>query len=272
MATFRLVGSDDLDATQAQFAFAVVDSNTYLKFGLLNADNTDLLESIIAGGYVGFFVSNEEIGNARITADYDATDGVQVNGVPDALRIGSDYVIRWTQARPGRVVLTGDDATTPLDVTLVRKIEIDGLEEHTLVFEYNIGLGGRPGVEWGVKWYGSIADLESGTSELPGDITPTSVSITPPTLAEEEGLHFFHLSFTPRFEGDHYLAFVIDPLPDGQEPDMPILPYLVDVDGNWLVDADGYMLVSVSEEWNFLVDVDGYELVDTDGNRLVEVI
>lgn len=272
MATFRLVDSDGLDTTQAQFAFDVIDNNTYLKFGLLNADNTRLLESIIAGGRVGFFASDEEVGNVRIVSDYDADNGVEIDDVPTELEVGSDYVIRWTQARPGRSGEVEGDSSTPLDVTLIRKVEIDGLEEHTLVFEYNIGSSGRPGVEWGVKWYGSIAELESGTSELPRDITPTNVSITPPTLSEEEGLHFFHLSFTPLFEGDHYLAFVIDPLPDGQEPDMPILPYLVDVDGDWLVDADGYMLVSVSEEWNFLVDVDGYELVDTDGNRLVEII
>lgn len=167
-----------------------------------------------------------------------------------------------------------DDGVIPLDVTLVRKVPIDGLEEHDLTFKYNIGSGGRPGVEWGVKWFGSIASAEAGTPELSADRTPLNVSISPPTLAETEGLHFFHLIFTPQFEGDHYVAFVTDPLPDGQggEPDMPILPYLVDADGDWLVDADGMMLVSVAEEWRFLVDADGYSLRDADGNRLVEVI
>lgn len=167
-----------------------------------------------------------------------------------------------------------DDGIIPLDVTLIRKVRIDGLEEHNLTFEYNIGAGGRPGVEWGAVWFGSISDLEAGTPELPSDRTPLHVSITPPTLAESEGLHFFHLTFTPQFEGDHYIAFVVDPLPDGQrgEPDMPILPYLVDSDGDWLVDADGFILVSVAESWNFLVDADGYSLRDAEGNRLVEVI
>lgn len=167
----------------------------------------------------------------------------------------------------------GSDSV-PLDVTLVRRVQIDGLEEHNLTFEYNIGVGGRPGVEWGALWFGSISDLEAGTPELPRDRTPLNVSITPPDLAETEGLHFFHLSFTPQFEGDHYLAFELDPLPDGQrgEPDMPALPYLVDLDGFWLVDVEGNMLVSAAEEWRYLVDVDGYHLRDIEGNRLVEVI
>jgi len=166
------------------------------------------------------------------------------------------------------------DSSVPLDVTLVRKISIDGLEEHTLTFEYNIGVLGRPGVEWGALWFGSIADLEAGTPELGRDRTPRNVSITPPTLSEEEGLHFFHLVFTPQFEGDHYLAFELDPLPDGQqgEPDMPVLPYLVDSNGDWLVDSDGFMLVSRAESWTFLVDLDGYQLVDSEGTRVVEVI
>lgn len=164
--------------------------------------------------------------------------------------------------------------SVPLDVTLIRKVEIQGLEEHNLTFEYHIGASGRPGVEWGALWFGSIADLEAGTPELPADRTPLNVTITPPDLAETEGLHFFHLSFTPQFEGDHYLAFALDPLPDGQqgEPDMPTLPYLVDLDGYYLVDVDGNMLVSVAEEWRFLVDIDGYQLRDSEGNRLVEVI
>lgn len=166
------------------------------------------------------------------------------------------------------------DVSVPLDVTLIRKIQIDGLEEHNLTFEYNIGAGGRPGVEWGVLWYGSIADLEAGTPELPRDRTPLNVSITPPTLSEAEGLHFFHLAFTPQFEGDHFLAFVLDPLPDGQqgEPDMPVFPYLVDSDGDYLVDADGDMLVSAAEQVIFLTDADGYQLRDSEGNRIVEVI
>lgn len=163
---------------------------------------------------------------------------------------------------------------TPLDVTLIRKVQIDGLEEHNLTFEYNIGSSGRPGVEWGVLWFGSIADLEAGTPTLPADMTPLNVSITPPELSEEVGLHFFHLVFTPQFEGDHYLAFLLDPSTDGtpSEPDMPVLPYLVDADGYHLVDADESILVSPAESWNFLVDADGFELRDSEGNRLVEVI
>ncbi|MYB01989.1 MAG: hypothetical protein F4118_10040 [Acidimicrobiaceae bacterium] len=270
-----------LDASQKQFTFTQVEGNLYLQFGLLNEEQTRLYVSIIAGGFVGFFRDGKETAYAQIVADYDADNGVQIQSIPN-LRAGFEYQIKWTQARPGA---PGADADTdpvdivsdvPLDVTLIRKIQIDGLEEHNLTFEYNIGSSGRPGIEWGVLWYGSIADLEAGTPELPRDRTPLNVSITPPILSEAEGLHFFHLAFTPQFEGEHYLAFVLDPLPDGQrdepEPDMPVFPYLVDASGDWLVDADGNILVSAAEQVIFLTDEDGYELVDADGNRIAEVI
>jgi len=276
MATFRLVASGSLDTTQAEFVFEVIDGSPHLRFGLLSAENTRFLESVVAGGRVGFFENGREVGNARIIADYDATDGIQIDSMPSALSVGSDYEIRWTQARPGRDGTgDGDADEVPLDVTLVRKVQIDGLEEHTLTFEYNIGSQGRPGRDWGVKWYGSIADLEAGTPELDEAQTPENVSITPPELSETEGLHFFHLAFTPQFEGDHYVAFVLDPQ-DETEPEAPVRPtdglIVEDVDGYAVRDVDGFYLVQpVEESWTFLEDVEGYELVDVDGNRLVEV-
>lgn len=278
---FRLVALSDLDTTQAEFAFEESGGNTYLKLGLLSADNRRHFESVVAGGRVGFFESGIELSdsgapNARILADYDAENGIQVDRVPSALRVGSDYEIKWTQARPGAPAEGADEV--PLDVTLVRKIQIDGLEAHTLVFEYNIGSGGRPGQYWGPLWFGSIADLEAGTPELDSDQTPLNVSITPPELAETEGLHFFHLSFTPQFEGDHYLAFVLDPQddarPQGGEPERPIVGiYLVDTDDTAIVDADGnFVIQEVDEEWNYLEDADGYQIVDADGFRVVEIV
>jgi len=173
------------------------------------------------------------------------------------------------------------EAVVPLDVTYIRKVEIQGITdrngdpiEHDLPFEYNIGGLGRPGIEWGVKWFASIAALTAGTPVLSRDQTPQDVSINPPYLAETEGKHFFHLIFTPRFEGEHYVAFITDPIPDGQqgEPDASIRPYVVDVEGNHLIDADGVMLVSAAEQLSFLTDDDGYGLIDGYGNRLVEVI
>ncbi|MCY3739904.1 MAG: hypothetical protein OXH00_02670 [Candidatus Poribacteria bacterium] len=278
MATFRLVAIGDLDTTQAQFAFQVSGENTYLQFGLLDVDNRRHFESVISGGRVGFFeagsdLSDSEAPNARIVADYDVTNGVEIDEIPPTLSVGSDYQIKWSQARPGAPA--DGDGETLLDVTLIRKVEIQGLEEHTLSFEYNIGPNGRPGRYWGAKWFGSIADLESGTPELEEAQTPENVSITPPELAETEGLHFFHLAFTPQFEGDHYVAFVLDPQ-DETEPEAPVRPtdglIIEDVDGYAVRDVDGFYLVQVIEEsWAFLQDVDGYELVDVDGNRLVEV-
>ena len=277
MATFRLVASSDLDTAAAEFAFLVSGDRTYLQFGLLNADDRRLFASIIAGARVGFFQSNSEVANVRIVADYDALLGVQVGEVPSALSVGSDYQVKWTQARPGR---PGDgdgdgdgDGYVPLDVTLVRKIKIDGLEEHTLVFEYNIGSGGRPGRYWGAKWFGSIADLEAGTPELGATRTPRNVLIRPAELMPTEGLHFFHLSFTPRFEGDHYLAFVLDPDDETSDPVRPAVGmFIVDMNNDAVVDRNGNFVTSTSGEvWSYEVDSNGYNEVDIHGNRIVEI-
>lgn len=274
MATlFRLVASGNLDTTQAQFVFEEIAGKTYLQFGLLTADNRRHFESVISGGRIGFFQSDSEVANARIIADYDAANGVEVDSIPSALRVGSDYQTKWTQARPGRDGTGDGDSETPLDVTLVRKVQIDGLEEHTLVFEYNIGSGGRPGRYWGAKWYGSIADLEAGTPELAATRTPINVSITPAELAETEGLHFFHLSFTPQFEGDHYLAFVLDPDAESPEPVRPTVgTFIVDGNNDAIVDSSGNFVISTSGEvWNYEVDASGYQEVDGAGNRIVEI-
>lgn len=175
---------------------------------------------------------------------------------------------------PRQVVRSEGSDSVPLDIELLRKVPIDGLEEHTLVFEYNIGLE-RPGRYWGVLWYGSIAALETGDPELDSFHTPLNVSITPDELAETEGTHFFHLTFTPQFEGDHFLAFVLDPVDEPQRSP-PVRPsegmILVDVADRALMDSNGFYLIQpVVEDWTYLVDIEMYELVDTEGVRLVEV-
>ncbi len=110
MAVFRLVEISDLDTTQAHFAFATVDSEVYLRFGLLNSDDTTLINSLIADGRVGFFESDAERAQVRILARNDVNNGLQVESVPSALSVGSDYEIRFTQSRPGQNVVP---VTTP---------------------------------------------------------------------------------------------------------------------------------------------------------------
>lgn len=100
MAVHTYVASTDYDPTQAQFTIATVDDASYLKIGELNADNQALFESII-DGWAGFFQNNQRIAAVRITAPYDATNGVQLENSPELI-VGEAYHIRFTQARPGR--------------------------------------------------------------------------------------------------------------------------------------------------------------------------
>ncbi|MXV76540.1 hypothetical protein F4Z99_20005 [Candidatus Poribacteria bacterium] len=188
-------------------------------------------------------------------------------------RLNRRIAVRTVSATPTDPDDSDDTSKVPLDVTLVRKVQIDGLEEHTLTFEYNIGPNGRPGRFWGAKWYGSIADLEAGIPELGPTRTPRNVSIRPAELMPTEGLHFFHLTFTPRFGGDHYLAFVLDP--DAETPD-PVRPtvgtFVVDANNDAIVDGSGNFVISTGNEvWNYEVDSNGYNEVDAHGNRIVEI-
>ena len=110
MAVYRLTAAADLDTTQAHFAFATVDSKVYLRFGLLNSDDTTLINSLIPEGRVGFFESDAERAQVRILARNDVDNGLHVESVPSALSVGSDYEIRFTQSRPGQNVVP---VTTP---------------------------------------------------------------------------------------------------------------------------------------------------------------
>ena len=96
------VNSTDYSDTDAEFTFETVNNDIYLKIGNLNDDDAALIVSIIAGGLVGFFQSSERIAIVRITADYDETDGIRVESIPEDLTLNEEYVIKFTQARPGR--------------------------------------------------------------------------------------------------------------------------------------------------------------------------
>ncbi len=96
------VNSTDYSDTDAEFTFETIDNNIYLKIGNPNDDDAALIVSIIAGGLVGFFQNSERIAIARITADYDETDGIRVESIPEDLVLNEEYVVKFTQARPGR--------------------------------------------------------------------------------------------------------------------------------------------------------------------------
>lgn len=88
--------------TDAEFTFETINNDIYLKIGDLNDDDAVLVASIISGGLVGFFQNGERIAIARITADYDETNGIRVESTPEALTLNEEYVLKFTQARPGR--------------------------------------------------------------------------------------------------------------------------------------------------------------------------
>ncbi len=96
------VNSTDYSDTDTEFTFETVDNNIYLKIGDLNDNDAALIVSIIAGGIVGFFQNGERIAITPITADYDATNGIRVESTPEDLTLNEEYVIKFTQARPGR--------------------------------------------------------------------------------------------------------------------------------------------------------------------------
>ena len=96
------VDATDYSDTDTEFTFETVDDNIYLKIGNLNDNDAVLVASIISGGFVGFFQKGERIAIAQITADYDPTNGIRVESIPEDLTLNEEYVIKFTQARPGR--------------------------------------------------------------------------------------------------------------------------------------------------------------------------
>ena len=96
------VDATDYSDTDAEFTFETVSNDIYLKVGNLNDDDAVLVASIISGGFVGFFQNDERIAIARITADYDETNGIRVESTLEDLTLNEEYVIKFTQARPGR--------------------------------------------------------------------------------------------------------------------------------------------------------------------------
>lgn len=233
MATFRLVASSDLDTEAAEFAFEVSGESTYLKFGLLNDDDTRLLASILAGGYVGFFSSGLEVTKVRIIADYDATNGVEVSGIPSSLEVGSAYEIRWTQARPGK------DVTTVIQgrIWFFPDYETDIGVRTTVPFGYTIIEETYQGFE--AVFFPNITAFNEKRPLTVDDLSyPEEVRFDPNVPETEPGDYVGYLSFIPRTEGE----LVLDILFSGDPTYIPEI-YLIDADGDLLIDANGDLLV-----------------------------
>ena len=102
MATRIYTDATDFDVQQGHFTVEVVDNRHYLRIGALNSEDQRLIGSLIEDGFVGFFQDDVRIGIAGIASTYDATnDRIEIDSELPELRIEDEYVIRFTQARPG---------------------------------------------------------------------------------------------------------------------------------------------------------------------------
>lgn len=102
MATRIYNDPADFDLNQAHFTIETVNNQYYLRIGALNSEDQRLIASLIDDGFVGFFQDEVRIAIAGITSTYDAeNDRIEIDRELPELQIEDEYVIRFTQARPG---------------------------------------------------------------------------------------------------------------------------------------------------------------------------
>ena len=102
MATRIYKDIANFDAQQGHFTIEEVDSQYYLRIGALNSEDRRLIASLIEDGFVGFFQDEVRIAIAGMAATYDpANDRIEIDSALPELQIEDEYVIRFTQARPG---------------------------------------------------------------------------------------------------------------------------------------------------------------------------
>lgn len=268
MATFAYSRVSEFNERQPDFTFEETDDKIYLKFGEVNLDDRSLLESIIDGGYVGFFQADREIGNARLLSGYHTALGLEVAAIPESLVFGESYEIRWTQARPGRA--TSVNVIDNEGVVYIT--DSFGIEQGiptTFPFQYTVV--SKRYERFRPRFYTSVQDFDADKSIGEDDPRyPVDISFEPPVPFQSAGFYVHYITFTAVTDGDLLLA--IDLIEDETEEDV-FDPadgiYLVDANGDYLVDANGDVLIEgTTDIW--LVDADGDYLVDANGDWLVE--
>ena len=168
MATRIYVDATDFDALQGHFTIEVVDGQYYLRIGALDSPDQRLVESLIADGYVGFFDEQDErVAITGIISTYDATNArIEVDSVPNGLVIGAEYIIRFTQARPGddgtgscnfTIALDGKDGWSPKFATVA-----DGERRVLQVADWFGGGGTKPDVGQYIGETGFVAAIADG--------------------------------------------------------------------------------------------------------------
>jgi len=236
--TFRFVASGDLDATDSEFALSAINDRKYLNFGLLTADDRRLFESIIAGGRVGFFRSDNEVANARIESDYDATDGIEISSALAVLSVGSDYEIKWSQARPGAPGLNADGSVAGEgNIWFFADYESEGIGVRAS-FPFGYTIADRIYADFLPVFYPGVNAFSEQRALSVDDMAyPSDVRFTPAFPSQLRGDHVAYLSFTPTIEDD---AYIIDILLSETPVDLGLRYQEIDADGNRLIDADGY--------------------------------
>lgn len=271
MATFEYVGR--LDTTQAQFSIEQFGGNSYLQFGRLQADNRRLLESIIAGGYVGFFQDGQEIAHALIMDRY-SSNGIQIEALPSALSHGQFYEIRWTQARPGE---PGEATTVSVDQGIVRfstGVRTDVNEPTQFNFDYRVV--DERYVAFQPRFYASPSDFDTDRP-IPEDDPryPQDIEIIPPLPFVSPGFYVHDIRLTPTYAGD--LLVDIELLTEAEAPLDPVRPTvgLLEVDRNGAAETDihgNFVIENSNTVYTYETDIHGNFEVDRFGNRVLEIV
>ena len=174
MATRIYTDATDFDAQQGHFTIEVVDNQYYLRIGALNGEDQRLIGSLIDDGFVGFFQDDVRIGIAGIASTYDAeNDRIEIDSELPELQIEDEYVIRFTQARPGEdgIGTSGDDGEHA-------EIEIEDTDT-------GIRVRGKSG---GEPDFGPWHDVRDGIDGEDGEHAEIEIEDTPPDNENAPGI------------------------------------------------------------------------------------
>lgn len=165
MATRTYKNSSDFDVAQAHFTIEAVDDRYYLKIGALSSADQQLVESLIPDGYVGFFQDDARISIAEIISTYDSeTARIEIKDLTTELTVEAEYVIRFTQARPGEdgeggISTPGTDGWSPEFSTVS-----DGSRRVHRIVDWHGGSGDKPDTGAYIGATGFVSDIKDAVN------------------------------------------------------------------------------------------------------------
>ena len=273
---YLYVVPEELNPRFREFTVETRGEHLYLKFGLVNEEDTAILEAIDDVSYIGFFVESEEVSNTLVVSEYSHTGGFRVHSLPAEISYGNTYHICWDEERPDRPDDTGgdgdDDGDRDDDDTPPRiEVQEQGVIRYSVAANLMLDVQARLHFDYRVvdanyesfrlRFYPSANDFDTDRPIPEGDPRyPADVRIVPPTPFTTAGHYIHDLYFTPTYSGDIFIGL------DLVESDEWNTRYyqLVDVNNARLVDAnDKTLTVSTL--------IDAYQLVDTHDTRIIDV-